>query len=128
MMHAAGMKILRSMRRYRRKKYASRPHFWTNSELEVDKIGLIHFHQPKSGGLVRSFGGTRYVRGWYIREKRSLIRMKRRISIEKMVIEVTSEAAKAPAVCPSDFVTAALVWLLPRRAEEFDMLVVDTCG
>ena len=54
--------------------------------------------------------------------------MKRMNSIEKTTIEVTSEAAKAPAVCPSDFATAALVWLLPRRAEEFDMLEVDTCG
>ena len=57
-----------------------------------------------------------------------MIRRKRRISIEKTTIEVTSEAAKAPAVCPSDFVTASLVWLLPRRADEFDMLEVDTCG
>ena len=66
---------------------------------------------------MRSFCGTRYVRGWYIRENRSLRRRKRRASIEKMVIEVTSEAAKAPAVCPSDLVTAALVWLLPRKDE-----------
>lgn len=57
-----------------------------------------------------------------------MIRRKRRISIEKTIIEVTSEAAKAPAVCPSDFVTALLVWLLPRRADEFDILEVDTCG
>ena len=53
--------------------------------------------------------------------------MKRRISIKKMTIEVTSEAAKAPAVCPSDFVTAVLVWLL-LRTEDFDMLEADTCG
>ena len=52
--------------------------------------------------------------------------MKRRISIKKMAIEVTSEAAKAPAVCPSDLVTAALFWLLLRT--DFDMLEADTCG
>ena len=56
-----------------------------------------------------------------------MIRMKRRISIKKMTIEVTSEAAKAPAVCPSDFVTAVLVGSL-LRVGEFDMLEAATCG
>ena len=53
-----------------------------------------------------------------------MIRMKRSASIEKMTIEVTSEAAKAPAVCPSDFETAALVWLLPKSNDEFELMLV----
>ena len=76
---------------------------------------------------MRSFCGTRYVRGWYIRENRSLIRMKRSASTEKMTIEVTREAAKAPAVCPSDFWTAALFWLLPNN-DEFELMLTVAAG
>ena len=59
-----------------------------------------------------------------MRENRSLIRTKRRVSIEKMTMEVTSEAAKAPAVCPSDLVTAAFVWLLPSNVDEFELILM----
>ena len=58
-----GIKILRSVRRYRRKKYASRPHFWMKSEFDVRKTGPIHVIRPLGGAFVRSRSGTRYVLG-----------------------------------------------------------------
>ena len=35
-----------------------------NSELLVRRTGMIHCQRPLGGGFVRSFSGTRKVRGW----------------------------------------------------------------
>ena len=63
MINANGMKILSRSLRYRKKKYASRPHFWMKSEFEVRNTGIIQSRRPLGGAFVRSRSGTRNVRG-----------------------------------------------------------------
>ena len=67
MTSASGTNILSRVRKYRRKKYASSPHFCIKSEFDVLKTGKIHCQRPLGGGTVRSRSGTRKVRGLLIR-------------------------------------------------------------
>ncbi|KAJ8606182.1 hypothetical protein MRB53_041124 [Persea americana] len=62
-MMATGRKNFRRVRRKRRKKYASRPHFWMKAKFDVENSGTSHCTIPRGGGATRSLSGTRYDRG-----------------------------------------------------------------
>jgi hypothetical protein len=63
MTSASGTKMTRRVWRYRRKKYASRPHFLMTSRSLNRNIANNQPQGLLGGGSVRSRSGTRYVLG-----------------------------------------------------------------
>ena len=61
-----GMKIKSSVCRYRRKKYASSPHFLITSRSLNWNMATNQPQGVRGGGSVRSFSGTKYVFGLLI--------------------------------------------------------------
>ena len=120
------MNIFSRVLKYRRKKYASKPHFSIKAEFEVLKTGFIHCHRPLGGAEIRSRSGTRKVRGvllehehcvdirdrrsyaYYILENLPLRSRKSPNSMPKIARPLPNEAMNEPIESP------AFDWAFPE--------------